>query len=84
MKNTITLSTFITAIFALSLLASCSSKPSAKIDYNPKTNLSSFTSFQFSPKQKVTLDANPILTNRIQSAVEQNFSNKGVNKNSLC
>lgn len=80
MKKTITFSTLIAAVLALSLLAGCSSKPSTKIDFNPKTNFASFTSFQFSPQQKVTLDANPIMTNRIKSAIEQSLSNRGLTK----
>jgi len=80
MKKTITFSTLILAVLALSSLTGCSNKPSTTIDFNPKTNFASFTDFQFSPQQKTTLDANPVMTNRIQSAVEQSLSNKGLTK----
>ncbi len=67
-------------IFAFSLLTGCSSKPSTRIDFNPKTNFSSFTSFQFSPQEKSTFDANPVMSKRLQSAVEQSLLTQGLPK----
>ena len=61
---------------ALSLVA-CSSKPTTKVDINPKINFSLLSSFQFSSKQNITLDANPIMINRIQSAVAEHLIKNG-------
>ncbi|MCW8834425.1 MAG: DUF4136 domain-containing protein [Colwellia sp.] len=76
MKNTTILSVIMCAIFTLSLVTGCSTKPSTKIDFNPNIDFASFTSFQFGAKKKAALDANPIMSNRIQSAVEENLSKK--------
>lgn len=80
MKKTIKFSILICAVLAFNLLAGCSSKPSTKIDFNAKANFKSFTSFQFSPQQRAIFDENPIMYNRIQSAIEQNLLSQGLAK----
>lgn len=73
-------STLLATFFTFSLILGCSSKPTTKIDFNPKTNFASFTNFQFSPAPQTTIDSNPIMSSRIKSAVEQNLLGQGLIK----
>jgi len=66
--------------FLFSLLAACSSKPTVKIDFNPNTNFQQFTSYQFSPETEVSVDTNPIMIHRIQTAIDITLAVKGLTK----
>jgi len=66
--------------FLFFLLAACSSKPTAKIDFNPNTNFQQFTSYQFSPNTDISVDSNPIMINRIQTAIDNNLALKNLTK----
>lgn len=70
-------STLLFNLFIALSLAACSSKPTTKIDVNPKVNFSNVSSFQFAPKQNTSLDANPIMINRIQLAVSEKLIKHG-------
>jgi hypothetical protein len=76
MKKLISLCILFIAI-GISLL-SCGSKPTTHIDFNQETNFQSFSSYQFSTKVNNSLDANPIMINRIQGAVEVALAGKGL------
>jgi hypothetical protein len=64
----------------LSLLAACSNKPTVKIDFNPTTNFQQFNSYQFSPETDMSVDTNPIMIHRIQTAINTTLSVKGLTK----
>jgi hypothetical protein len=76
MKKLISLCILFIAI-GISLL-SCGSKLTTHIDFNRETNFQSFSSYQFSTKVNNSLDANPIMINRIQGAVEVALAGKGL------
>jgi|TARA_R110001583_G_scaffold12423_1_gene55235 hypothetical protein len=76
MKKLISLCILFIAI-GISLL-SCGSKLTTHIDFNQETNFQSFSSYQFSTKVNNSLDANPIMINRIQGAVEVALAGKGL------
>mgnify|MGYP000629448326 CR=1 FL=1 len=65
------------------LLSACSNKPTIHIDFNQGTNFQLFRSFQFYPQVNNSVDANPILISRIQSAVETALTSKGLTKNTF-
>ena len=69
---------FIPLLF--SFLAACSSQPKLDIDINPNTNFEKLTSYQFSPETKITVDSNPIMIHRIQTAIDQVLISKGLTK----
>lgn len=69
----------ITLCILFSLL-SCSNKPTVNIDFNQETNFQLFSSFQFSTQTNNSVDANPIMINRIQDAVDVALTNKGLKK----
>ncbi len=77
MKNITSFSILLFNLFIALSLTACSSKPTTKIDVNPKINFSNLSSFQFNPKQNTTLDANPIMINRIQLAVSAHLIKHG-------
>ncbi len=64
----------------LTLLAACSSKPTISIDFNPETNFKKFTSYQYSLETDKSIDANPIMINRIQTAIDNSLTIKGLTK----
>lgn len=64
--------------FLFTLLAACSSKPTAKIDFNPDINFQQLTSYQFSPTRDNSIDANPIMIHRIQTAINSVMVVKGL------
>tara|TARA_R110001583_G_scaffold39890_4_gene127835 strand:+ start:7132 stop:7698 length:567 start_codon:yes stop_codon:yes gene_type:complete len=66
--------------FTLFLLVACSSKPTANIDFNPDTNFQQFTSYQYSPQTDVSVDFNPIMIHRIQTAIDYNLAKIGLTK----
>lgn len=66
--------------FLLYLLAACASKPTAKFDYNPNTNFQQFTSYQYSPVTEVSVDSNPVMIHRIQTAIDASIKTKGLTK----
>jgi len=70
----------ITFFILLSLLSACSNKPTIHIDFNPETNFQLFDSFQFTTQITNSVDTNPIMINRIQSAVENILASKGLKK----
>ena len=63
-----------------SLLSACSSEPTIYIDFNQKTNFERYNNYQFSPQVNHSTDANPIMINRIQNAVEYALTQKGLTK----
>jgi hypothetical protein len=65
---------------SLILLAACSSRPTTNIDFNSDTNFQQFTSYQFSPEADTSVDANPVMINRIQTAIDSNLAAKGFTK----
>ena len=67
-------------LFWLSLLAACSSKPTANIDFNPNTNFQHFTSYQYSAQTDTSVDSNPIMMHRIQTAIDNNLAKIGLTK----
>jgi len=67
-------------IYVLLLLTACSSKPTIKIDFNPETNFQIFTSYQYPPEADTSFDANPIMINRIQTAIDNTLSAKRLTK----
>jgi hypothetical protein len=69
----------ITLCILFSLL-SCSNKPTVNIDFNQETNFQLFSSYQFSTQINNSIDANPIMINRIQGAVDLTLTNKGLKK----
>jgi hypothetical protein len=69
----------ITLCILFSLL-SCSNKPTVNIDFNQETNFQLFSSYQFSTQINNSIDANPIMINRIQGAVDVALTNKGLKK----
>ncbi len=71
---------FILISILLTLLTACSSKPTVNIDFNPETNFKKFTSYQYSPEADKSLDANPIMINRIQIAIDHVLATKGLTK----
>jgi len=66
--------------FLFSLLAACSSKPTVNIDFNPNTNFQQFVSYQYSPETDISVDSNPIMINRIQTAIDTTLAVKGLTK----
>ncbi|WP_114326705.1 DUF4136 domain-containing protein [Candidatus Colwellia aromaticivorans] len=70
----------ITLCILFCLLSACSNKPTIHIDFNKDTNFQLFSSYQFTPQVNNSLDANPIMINRIQSAVEVALASKGLKK----
>lgn len=66
--------------FLFTLLAACSSRPTIKIDSNPNTNFQQLSSYQFSPKAKTSVDTNPIMIHRIQTAIDTTLTAKGLIK----
>jgi len=64
-------------------LSACSNKPTVHIDFNQDTNFQLFHSYQFSPHENYSVDANPIMINRIQRAVELILASKGFTKNTF-
>ncbi len=71
---------FLIISFLFTLLAACSSKPTINVDFNPNTNFQLFTSYQFSPNANTSVDANPIMINRIQTAIDTTLAEKGLTK----
>ncbi len=71
---------FIFISFLFAFLSACSSKPTINIDFNPNTNFQEFTSYQFTPETDISVDANPIMINRIQTAIDTNLATKGLTK----
>jgi PBP1b-binding outer membrane lipoprotein LpoB len=67
--------------FLYSLLAACSAKPTLKVDVNPDIDFKQYNTYQFSTKTDVSVDANPIMINRIQTAINTNLLAKGFIKN---
>lgn len=63
-----------------SFLAACSSQPKLDIDINPDTNFEKLTTYQFSPESNITVDSNPIMIHRIQTAIDQVLTAKGLTK----
>jgi hypothetical protein len=74
MKKTITL------CILFCLLSACSNKPTIFIDFNQETNFQLFSSYQFATQVNNSVDANPIMINRIQDAVEFTLASKGLKK----
>jgi len=70
----------ITLCILFFLLSACSNKPKIHIDFNQETNFQLFRSFQFYPQVNNSIDANPIMANRIQSVIEYILINKGLTK----
>ena len=70
------------AIFSilLFLLTACSSKPTIKVDFNPDINFHTFASYQYSSDPDTSFDANPIMINRIQTAIDHNLAAKNLIK----
>jgi len=66
--------------FLFTLLAACSSKPTVYIDFNPNTNFQQFTSYQYSPETAISVDSNPIMINRIKTAIDTTLAEKGLTK----
>lgn len=66
--------------FLFYLLAACSSKPTVKIDFNPNTNFQQLTSYQFNPEADISVDTNPIMINRIQTAIDTILTVNGLVK----
>lgn len=66
--------------FLLFSLAACSITPTAKFDFNPNTNFQQFTSYQFSPNIDISVDTNPVMIHRIQTAIDTVLTNKGLTK----
>ena len=62
------------------LLSACSHKPTTQIDFNQEVNFALFSTYQFSTQQNNSIDDNPIMINRIQSAVESALTNKGLQR----
>lgn len=73
----------ITLCILFCLLSACSNKPTIHIDFNQKTNFQLFRSYQFSPHVDNLVNANPIMLNRIQNAVELALTSKGLTKNTF-
>ena len=73
----------ITLCILFSLLSACSNKPTIHIDFNQETNFQLFNSYQFSIQADNSVDANPVMINRIQSAVEYALANKGLTKHTF-
>jgi hypothetical protein len=73
----------ITLCILFSLLSACSNKPTIHIDFNQETNFQLFNSYQFSKQVDNSIDANPVMINRIQSAVEKALANKGFKKHTF-
>lgn len=73
----------ITLCILFSLLSACSNKPTINIDFNQEVNFQLFNSFQFSNQVNNSLDANPIMINRIQRAVEYALASKGLKKHTF-
>ncbi|MBL4941474.1 MAG: DUF4136 domain-containing protein [Colwellia sp.] len=67
----------------LTLLTACSVKPTTHIDFNPKTNFQLLTSYQYSPETDTSIDANPIMINRIQTAIDATLIAKGLTKHNF-
>jgi len=74
MRQIVVISIFFT------LLTACSSKPTKNIDFDLQTNFTPFTSYQYSSNSDISLDANPIMINRIQTAIDKNLRSKGFTK----
>ena len=70
----------ISVLFLFSVLTACISKPIVKIEFNSDTNFQQFTSYQFSPETNITVDTNPIMIHRIQTAVDNALIFKGLTK----
>jgi len=66
-----------------SLLSACSNKPTIQIDFNQETNFQLFSSYQFSTQVDNSVDANPVMINRIQSAVDNALASKGLIKHTF-
>ena len=66
-----------------SLLSACSNKPTIHIDFNQEINFQLFNSYQFSTQVENSVDANPVMIDRIQSAVEYALANKGLTKHTF-
>lgn len=62
------------------LLTACSSKPTLNVDFNPDTNFQVFTSYQYSPETDTSFDANPIMINRIRTAIDSHLTEKNFTK----
>lgn len=73
----------ITLCILFSLLSACSNKPTIHIDFNQETNFQLFNSYQFSTQVDNSVDANPVMISRIQSAVEYALANKGLKKHTF-
>lgn len=69
--------------FLFSLLIACSSQPRVNIDFNPDTHFQQLTSYQFSPVTDVSVDANPIMIHRIQTAIDTRLAQKGLKKHTF-
>ena len=66
--------------FLFSILTACSSKPTVNIDFNPNTNFQQFASYQYSPETDASVDSNPIMINRIQTAIDMTLATRGLTK----
>jgi len=72
---------FISLLFTL--LTACSSKPTVYIDFNPNINFQQFTSYQYGPETAISVDSNPIMINRIQTAIDAALAAKGLTKHAF-
>lgn len=64
----------------LALLSACTNKPTIYIDFNPEINFQLFNNYQFNTQVNNSVDANPIMINRIQNAVELALTSKNLQK----
>lgn len=74
MKKLLVIATF------FSFLTACSSKLATNIDFNSDTNFQVFTSYQYRHEADTSIDANPVMINRIQTAVDKILAAKGLTK----
>lgn len=73
----------ITLCVLFSLLSACSNKPTIHIDFNKETNFQLFNSYQFSTQINSSVDANPVMISRIESAVEHALAQKDLQKHTF-
>jgi len=62
------------------LLSACSHKSTTQVDFNQDINFALFSTYQFSTHPNNSIDINPIMISRIQSAVENTLAKKGLRK----
>jgi len=63
-----------------SLITACSNRPTINIDVKPEINFQIFNSYQYPQDVDTSFDANPIMINRIQTAIDSNLVTKGFAK----